>query len=548
VAQVSETIEVAIVNVDAVVTDSKGRRVRGLTRGDFEIYEDGVLQTITNFAEYAAEPRTAAEPSAAAPSTSPAATSPTAPPPQKRTVIVFVERFYLPHFSADPFFEALKKLLHQTVRPGDRAMVVFWNSGALSTRQGFTENLAALDTAVDSVAKQNGTRMRTTMDELANELDQISAFQSEAAAFNSGQSLGRTAAAELGGVPSDPLSLSTVRMYARFAMLDEKRKVRSLQALIRSIAAADGKKMLLLASHRLSTFAGLEYFEKAGVPMEARDRIDFDAKPLARSLAAIANANGVTIYPMYAEGLGTSFNLTPEFHTAGPQSRSFENEVLLNETPMLQEVAETTGGTMAWSAAEVTKLLPRIADDLESYYSLAYRASKPGAGKPRNVVVKTKDRTLRVRSRRGYSLKSDATRMEDRVLATLFGTQPASSFEIGVTVGKARREGKVFVVPVSLQIPIAALSPLPEGNDFYAGAFSVYTASGAVIGGISDTGHETKGYRIATRDIEKARKGHYTYDLELHVAGLGERVAVGVIDETSKEYALRLIELPRFWK
>src|SRR5258706_7527759 len=47
-AQVSETIDVHVVNVDVTVT-SKSGPVRGLTRDDFEIFEDGRRQTITNF-------------------------------------------------------------------------------------------------------------------------------------------------------------------------------------------------------------------------------------------------------------------------------------------------------------------------------------------------------------------------------------------------------------------------------------------------------------------------------------------------------------------
>ncbi|HET7436211.1 MAG TPA: hypothetical protein VFN10_15990 [Thermoanaerobaculia bacterium] len=51
-AQTSATIDVSIVNVDVVVTDKRGHRVRNLAADDFEIYENGKRQTITNFAEY----------------------------------------------------------------------------------------------------------------------------------------------------------------------------------------------------------------------------------------------------------------------------------------------------------------------------------------------------------------------------------------------------------------------------------------------------------------------------------------------------------------
>src|SRR6476619_1628444 len=47
-AQVNESIDVRVVNVDVTVMSRQGP-VRGLTRDDFEIREDGKLQTITNF-------------------------------------------------------------------------------------------------------------------------------------------------------------------------------------------------------------------------------------------------------------------------------------------------------------------------------------------------------------------------------------------------------------------------------------------------------------------------------------------------------------------
>jgi VWFA-related protein len=43
-------VETSLVNLDVVVTDRQGRRVSGLTREDFEVYEDGARQEITHFA------------------------------------------------------------------------------------------------------------------------------------------------------------------------------------------------------------------------------------------------------------------------------------------------------------------------------------------------------------------------------------------------------------------------------------------------------------------------------------------------------------------
>lgn len=48
-AQLIERIDISIANVDVIVTDAKGNPVAGLSKDDFELYEDGRKQTITNF-------------------------------------------------------------------------------------------------------------------------------------------------------------------------------------------------------------------------------------------------------------------------------------------------------------------------------------------------------------------------------------------------------------------------------------------------------------------------------------------------------------------
>src|SRR6476620_11669931 len=46
---VSERVEVSVTNVKVIVTDSKGHRVPDLTKDDFEVFQAGVPQTISNF-------------------------------------------------------------------------------------------------------------------------------------------------------------------------------------------------------------------------------------------------------------------------------------------------------------------------------------------------------------------------------------------------------------------------------------------------------------------------------------------------------------------
>ena len=56
-----EVIDVRVTNVEIIATDAKGKHISGLTRDDFELYENGKLQPITNLFEASAKPQDASE-------------------------------------------------------------------------------------------------------------------------------------------------------------------------------------------------------------------------------------------------------------------------------------------------------------------------------------------------------------------------------------------------------------------------------------------------------------------------------------------------------
>src|SRR5438045_7081056 len=59
-APLTERIEVSVVNVDVTVSGADGQPVRGLSRDDFEVFEDGRRQPITNFYAVSGLPAAAA--------------------------------------------------------------------------------------------------------------------------------------------------------------------------------------------------------------------------------------------------------------------------------------------------------------------------------------------------------------------------------------------------------------------------------------------------------------------------------------------------------
>jgi VWFA-related protein len=510
-----ETLEVSIVNVDVYVTDKTGNRVRGLTKDDFEIYDGTVRQPISNFSEYSA-----AGPEGEVDATLPGAAAQSPTPTQKRTVVVFIERMKLRAHQAQPFIDSIKKTLSTIIRPDDDAAVVLWSRGA-TARIEFTDDLARIGTALDTIARDadgvafDEDRMLRELDQDTKEFDEAAA----ACAAEKGLGFGGTAS----GLTNGTLVLMQLQRYEEL-----KLRVAAIDAAISSMSGADGKKILLLAPRDLSegppkgNRIEVEYFDKWRL---GSDRL---MKPVLEN----ANANAVTIYTLYAPGLGMSMPdaaMKPE-QVPDPAS---DHVLLLNQMFPLKAIAETTGGLMASNVTDIVKLLPRVEEDVTDYYSLAFRGGKD-ADHIRDVVVKAKNPDYVVRSRRQYVEKSDVARMKDRVTAALT-LMPRDRFDITATVGTIAQSGKRGTVPLAIRIPISALTVLPTGGS-YAGAFSVFVAAGSPRGTSTEIVQKTQPFELT--DVKAAADGYFTYRVDVALDQEMDRVAVGVLDDVSKDYAL----------
>src|SRR5437764_14483963 len=97
----AESIEVRVVNVDVIVRNRAGKPVTGLTKADFEIFENGQKREITNLYEVRA-PAPAASTAAATPA-APASAAPAETPVEvrPRNVVMFVDNYSLEPFRRD---------------------------------------------------------------------------------------------------------------------------------------------------------------------------------------------------------------------------------------------------------------------------------------------------------------------------------------------------------------------------------------------------------------------------------------------------------------
>jgi VWFA-related protein len=526
-----ETIEVSIVNVDVVVTDKKGHRIFGLPREAFEVLEDGKPQPITNFTEMRQD-EVVADPSA----------SGSAPQlkRQSRVIVVFVDHLRLPHFKIDPIFEGLKKLLRETVQTGDTVMIASWNR-RLTSRLRPTDDLTAISRTLDTLAKESiGGGFYHVEDAGGGESAANTQFLMET---------GRPAAGD------DTGGLFAQRPLDDITAYNIRQKINAMKAIVSSISAFDGKKVMILLTDRLGDYSANQSF----------DRTPFFTPAYTDGLVAAANAAGVAIYPFYPEGVGWTFqgdaSGSGSFAMNSPTSRwggsmrgdddpRVDNarrpphtpnayETLMNVMTSFDAIASQTGGIAAAGVIDIGRMLPSIRSDLGSYYSLAYKVPSNRRGQSHQVVVKTIEGNYRVRSRRQFIEKSDDAAMRDRVIANLIRAPEASSIAVTVSAGRlVHLKQHTYSVPIVIRVPRSSLTMMPaEGKN--RGSFTVYLAPGRTLG----YGPGVWTQKVPFTAGSESKDGSFTYEFDLVTDPATDRLSVGIMDDLSRDTGFARIDL-----
>ena len=217
--KITESIEVHVVNVDVVVTDASGKHVRGLTKDDFQIFENGKLQAISNFYEVGGEPASAAETPVAAAAAHPADDL------RARRLIIFIDDYSINPTRRNAVIDALQRFTDREVHGGDETTVVAWNR-SLRVPLQLTSDKTALHRALDlekkrAAAEGNGTEVRRAK------------FQCEATMRAVSRSLTLQQAFEE--------CRQLVNTYSEVALHFEKTLIQSIRLTMSMFAGVEGK-------------------------------------------------------------------------------------------------------------------------------------------------------------------------------------------------------------------------------------------------------------------------------------------------------------------
>jgi VWFA-related protein len=399
---------VEIITVDAVVLDAHDHPVSGLTRDDFEVFEDGRGQDIVRFEAFTDEET----PSGPAPSV---VSSNETKRRGGRAFVLLVDDLRIAQILSPATQKAVATFLDRAVRDGDEVTLGTTSGGAWwSARipEGRADLLAVLQ-------RIQGRHVE------AKSLDRMTEYEAfYINTYEDTQGMARLlpdapASAPSGGVTDNPdpagssvkervkarwkdLNLCTGTscdgmVRGRAADLDAERKTRtrlSLQAVRRGLQAVSpvhGRKSLL-------------FFSEGFI-----DDPDSDQ----RAVTAAAREANTAIYFVDVRGLialsSVSSAENPEQTTSARDRMTSAFQDVLYESGGAESLADDTGGFSIRNTNSLAAGAERIAAESRVFYLLGLN---PHPGKSprdwRKLRVDVKKPGLKVRARRGYSLAASA--------------------------------------------------------------------------------------------------------------------------------------------
>jgi VWFA-related protein len=368
-------VDVNLVQVDAVVTDSRNRRPGDLQASDFELLQDGKPQSITNFSFVSTKPAagTASQRTAVAK----LAKGDVPPPPLvlqptevHRTLAFIVDDLGLAGENIPNVRNAIRKFLDDGMRFGDLVAIVRTGAGMGSLQQ-FTTDKRLLYEALERV-KYGESRV------------------------------GMSSFAPLGAVPMGRGGRGPRGAESPEHFREQTLAVGTLGAIrfvVNSMAGFPGRKSVVLFTENIRLIF--------------RGTSDELVAQAVRQLSDAASRASVVIHAIDPRGL-PDVNITAQDNTSHVSSRRVsrvpaqrEQEVEQTEEGMFA-LSEATGGLFLRDSNDLAGALRTAADDSDGYYLLGYHPDagtfESGDGQPKfhKIEVKLKKAGLHVRSREGF--------------------------------------------------------------------------------------------------------------------------------------------------
>ena len=440
---------VNLVLVDVVVRDRSGVTVKGLTKDDFELVEDGARQQILTFAyeeigsnarpiENASAlgaPRADAR-SGATVAAAPADVDPSSKPLTSEDVaghrlltLVFDTSSMQPE-DVQRSIDAATHWVDQQMAPADLVAVATIGS-SLNVLTDFTGEKERVRSVLNGLASTDGTA--------------FAAVDSSTAATDQAN---QAATDDATSVDASAQELDTFNNDVR---------LRALKTLAEALRPIQQKKAIIYFSSGM---------QRSGTDNQVE---------LRAAVNASVRAN-VAIYPVDARGLqavvpGGSARQGSQGGLAAFSGRGVANQFsqLAAQQETLTALASDTGGTAFTDSNDFGEAFTKVERDISSYYILGFASTNTARdGRFRRLTVRVRGRSnVRVEAKDGYYADRDFAHTGKADREALLQEQlttpiAATDVPLFVTAGWFRMAADKYYVPISLAVPGSAV---PASND-----------------------------------------------------------------------------------
>ena len=502
-AAFSEAIDVRVVDVEVVVTDRQGHRVRDLTPSDFELLVDGRPVPIDYFSEIR-------DGRAVLRREGSVATAPALQPnaPVGTSILVFIDDFFAIKQDRDRVLDRLEDDLTK-LKPADRVAIVAFDGSSITKLTDWTNSPSELAATLDQARGRETFGLNRLQERMAIDTargEQALMRREAAESFSRGEAertitlLAARNPQERRGVPEledtsgdhDVRStvLDDVSGVARDGSLDQvhaahlerqlRRSVLAAAASLRGFANPPGRKvMLLLAGGWPESPAAFVVADRSSSGEHASMPQDdglMSRETLYGPLMSAANLIGYTLYPVDVPGL------TPELRGGASVALDVKDEpeaafisdadatrpigatqargsAFLVEREMLQHtvltrLARATGGLPMINDKRDAALAAVVADT-GSYYWLGVQSQRREDDGARDLEVRLVDHPgLGLRTREGYVDQSRQSEVMSVINAALLFGDPPSTRPLEVQLGEPQRAGRRRRIPVEVAVPL----------------------------------------------------------------------------------------------
>lgn len=391
-------ISTNLIQLDVSVTDKKGNPITDLKPEEVEIYENGKLQRISNFA-FTPGMRTVDSKNPKKDSAgTPVVVLPSAPirPEQvRRTIALVVDDLTLSFGSTVWVREALKKFVDEQMQEGDLVTIIRTGAGVGALQQ-FTADKRQLQAAINRVKFNSGglgslaffNPLSTSMSETVVNADPRFSLTID---------------------PDPPEGLrsddSAARNFNEFREnIFASGTLGALNFIVRGMRELPGRKSVILLSDGLSlvTRDGSGRPESSRIYTAMQHLIDF------------ANRASVVFYTIHAPGLiAPGFDAEDDLGKLGRQTGVQASTILLNERlnkiddsqQGLRYLADETGGLAYFNQNDINTGIRRVLND-QSYYLIGYEPDSDTFNDKQSRYnkfdVKVKREGAQVRFRSGF--------------------------------------------------------------------------------------------------------------------------------------------------